>query len=308
MTIAAPRLDGRGWALLAALAFLWGASFSFIKIAAADIPAFTLVFFRVAIAAVVLHAVVFARRAPYPVQRVLYARYLLMGLINNLVPFTLIVYATSRLGAGSASILNATAPIFALIVAHVATEDEKITAAKLVGILLGLGGVAAMSGPQAFAGLTGDLLAVGAMLIAAFGYGLSAIYGRRFGGIDPTVSAACQLSAATLLLVPFMLVVDRPWGLAMPGAVPVLALVALAVLSTAIAYVIYWALIARAGGTNTTLVTLLIPVCALVFAWALLGEAFTLGEAAGVILIGLGLIVIDGRVFGRMFGPGRVRA
>jgi drug/metabolite transporter (DMT)-like permease len=299
MTIAAPRLDGRGWALLAALALLWGASFIFIKVAAMEIPAFTLVFFRVGIAAIVLHAVVLARRASYPGEPVLYARYVVMGILNNLVPFTFIVYATVRLGAGSASILNATAPIFALIVAHVATEDERITAPKLAGILLGLGGVAAMAGPQTVAGLSGDLLAVGAMLIAAFGYGVSAIYGRRFGGIDPTVSAACQLTAATLLLGPFMLVVDRPWGLAMPGVVPLLALVGLAVLSTALAYVIYWALIARAGGTNTMLVTLLIPVSALFFAWALLGEAFTLAEAAGMILIGLGLIVIDGRLVKR---------
>jgi drug/metabolite transporter (DMT)-like permease len=251
----------------------------------------------------VLHAVLFARGASYPTRPVLYFRYVVMGILNNLVPFTFIVYATSRLGAGSASILNATAPIFALIVAHVATADEKITPAKLTGILLGMCGVAAMAGPQAVAGLTGDLLAVGAMLIATLGYGVSAIYGRRFGGIDPTVSAACQLSAATLLLAPFVLAVDRPWTLAMPGLMPLLALVALAVFSTALAYVIYWALIVRAGGTNTVLVTLLIPIGGVFFAWLLLGEAFTLAEAAGIILIGLGLLVIDGRLFARAVVP-----
>jgi drug/metabolite transporter (DMT)-like permease len=298
--ITVPTLDGRGWALLVALALLWGASFSFIKVAAVDMPAFTLVFFRVGIAALVLHVIVLARHARYPARREVLARYLVMGFLNNLIPFTLIVYATTRLGAGSASILNATAPIFALVVAHIATHDEKITQAKLVGILLGLAGVAAMAGPQAVAGLTGDLLAVGAMLLAAFGYGLSAVYGRRFGGIDPTVSAACQLTAATLLLLPFMLIVDRPWTLAMPGVAEVMALLALAVASTALAYVIYWALIARAGATNTVLVTLLIPVFSLFLAWAMLGEAFTLPEAAGMTLIGLGLVVIDGRALGRL--------
>lgn len=308
MAIAAPRLDGRGWSLLAVLALLWSASFIFIKVAAAEIPTFTLVLVRVGLAALVLHAVVLARRTPYPTRPTLYGRYALMGFLNNLVPFALIVYATARLGAGSASILNATAPIFALIVAHVVTEDERITPAKLLGILLGMGGVAAMAGPQAVAGLTGDLLAVGAMLVATFGYGLSAIYGRSFGGIDPTVSATCQLSASTLMLVPIVLVVERPWALAMPGATSLFAVGALAVLSTALAYVIYWALIARAGGTNTILVTLLIPVGGVFFAWALLGEAFTLAEAAGMILIGLGLVVIDGRLFGRMFSVGRVRA
>jgi drug/metabolite transporter (DMT)-like permease len=169
-----------------------------------------------------------------------------------------------------------------------------------------MAGVAAMAGPQAVAGLTGDLLAVGAMLVATLGYGLSAIYGRRLGGIDPTVSAACQLTAATLLLLPFMLVIEQPWTLPVPGALPVLSLVALAVLSTSIAYVIYWALIARAGGTNTMLVTLLIPVGGVFFAWLLLGETFSLSEAAGMSLIGLGLIVIDGRVFRRRPGPAHV--
>jgi drug/metabolite transporter (DMT)-like permease len=135
---------------------------------------------------------------------------------------------------------------------------------------------------------------------AAFGFGASAVYGRRFAGIDPTVSAACQLTAATLLLLPFMLVVDRPWALAMPDAAGVMALLALAVASTALAFVIYWALIARAGATNTILVTLLIPVFSLVVAWALLGEALTLAKAAGMTLIALGLVVIDGRAVGRL--------
>jgi drug/metabolite transporter (DMT)-like permease len=296
---AAPRLDGRGWALLVTLALLWGASFSFVKVAAVDMPPFTLVFFRVGIAALVLHAVVRSRHARYPTREV-FVHYLVMGFLNNLIPYTLMVYATVRLGAGSASILNATAPIFTLVVAHIATQDEKITSAKLVGILLGVAGVAAMAGPQAVAGLTGHLPAVGAMLLAAFGFGASAVYGRRFAGIDPTVSAACQLTAATLLLLPFMLVVDRPWTLGVPDAAGIMALLALAVASTALAFVIYWALIARAGATNTILVTLLIPVFSLVVAWALLGEALTLAKAAGLTLIGLGLVVIDGRAVGRL--------
>lgn len=308
MAIAPPTLDSRGWTLLCALALLWGVSFIFIKVAATEIPTLTLVFVRVGLAALVLHAVVLARGLAFPARPALYAGYTIIGFFNNLVPFTLIVYATSRLGAGSASILNATTPIFALLVAHVATADEKITPAKLAGILIGMGGVAAMAGPHAVAGLRGDLLAVGAMLAAALCYGFSAIYGRRFQGVHPTVSASCQLSAAAIMLLPLMAIVDRPWALPMPGAMPVFAMTALAVLSTALAYMIYWALLLRAGGTNTMLVTLLIPVCALFFAWALLGEAFTLAKAAGITLIGLGLVVIDGRLFGRIFGSGRVRA
>jgi drug/metabolite transporter (DMT)-like permease len=272
-------------------------SFIFIKVAADSIPALTLVLIRVGLAAAVLHAVVLARRLDYPRSPGTFGRFAVMGMINNIIPFALIVYATSRLGAGSASILNATAPIFALIVAHFATADEKITPAKVAGILLGLGGVAAMAGPQAVAGLNADLAAIAAMLVACFFYGLSAVYGRGFRGIDATVSATCQLSASALLLLPVAFVVEQPWRVPFPGMVAITAVVALALVSTALAYVVYYALILRAGATNTILVTLLIPVGGVVLAWALLGEALSPWEAAGMLLIGLGLAIIDGRLF-----------
>jgi drug/metabolite transporter (DMT)-like permease len=290
--------DGRSWALLFALAILWSASFIFIKIAGAEIPAFTLVLVRVAMAALVLHAIVLATARRYPKQPAMLFRYAIMGLINNVVPFVLIVYATARLGAGTASILNATAPIFALVIAHFVTADERMTPVRTAGILLGFGGVAALAGPQASAGLTGDLWAVGAMLVACFFYGLSAIYGRGFAGIDATMSATCQLTASTLLLLPLAVVIDRPWVLASPGWAAILSTVALAVLSTALAYILYYALIARAGATNTILVTLLIPVGGVFLGWAVLDEVLAAGEAAGMLLIGLGLVVVDGRALG----------
>ena len=299
-----PNLDGRSWALLVALALLWSVSFIFIKVAAAEVPAFTLVLLRVGLAAIVLHAVVLAQGKSYPAAPRLLGRYAVMGVINNIFPFVLIVYATAKLGAGAASILNATAPIFALLIAHIATQDEKITAAKTAGILLGVAGVAAMAGPQAVAGLTGDLVAVAAMLVACFFYGLSAIFGRGFSGVDPTVSATCQLTASTLILLPLVAAVEQPWNMPMPGAVTWLAIAALAVFSTSLAYVFYYALIRRAGATNTILVTLLIPIGGVFFAWLLLGEALTVAEAAGMLLIGLGLVVIDGRVL-RRFAPAR---
>jgi drug/metabolite transporter (DMT)-like permease len=138
------------------------------------------------------------------------------------------------------------------------------------------------------------------MLAATFFYGLSAVIGRSFGGIDPTVSATCQLSASTLMLLPVVLAVDRPWTMATPGAAALLSALALALVCTALAYVIFYALIARAGGTNAILVTLIIPVGGVLLAWLLLGEVLTLGEAAGMLLIALGLIVIDGRALRRL--------
>jgi len=295
MQLDTPRLDGRSWALLVALALLWSASFVFIKVAGAEIPTFTLVLVRVALAAFVLHAMVLLGRRRYPDRLPMMRRYLVMGLINNVVPFAFIVYATVRLGAGGASILNATAPIFAMVIAHFATADERITVAKLGGILLGLGGVAAMAGPEAAAGLGGNLAAVAAMLVACFFYGLSAVYGRGFAGIDPIVSATCQLTGATLLLLPLALAFERPWTMPMPGGAAILATLALAILSTALAYTLFYRLISRAGATNTLLVTLLIPMGGVFLGWAMLGEALTPGEAAGMLLIGLGLVVIDGR-------------
>ena len=182
MSIATPTLDGRSWALLLALALLWSVSFIFIKVAAAEIPVLTLVLVRVG-ARGAGAARRRARAAGGAIRRgrAMLARYAVMGLINNVLPFALIVYATARIGAGAASILNATAPIFALLVAHVVTADEKITPAKLVGILLGVGGVAAMAGPQALAGLTGDLLRGRRDARSPrFFYGVSAIFGRGF--------------------------------------------------------------------------------------------------------------------------------
>lgn len=295
-----PRLDGSGWTLLLALALLWSASFIFIKMAGAEIPIFTLVLVRVGLAALVLHAFVLASGRRYPSEPAVLMSYAVMGVLNNVLPFALIVYATANIGAGAASILNATSPIFALLVAHVATADEKVTPAKLAGILLGIGGVSAMVGPEALTGLTGHVLAGAAMLLASFFYGVSAVFGRRFRGIDATVSATCQLSASALILLPLALAIDRPWSMAMPTTIALGSAVALAIFSTSVAYVLYYALIRRAGATNTILVTLLIPAGGVFLAWGLLGEAFTVSEAVGLLLIGSGLLVIDGRLLARL--------
>lgn len=300
---ASPKLDGLSWILLLALALLWSISFIFIKVAGEEIPVFTLVLVRVGLAALVLHALVLATGRAYPRRPKLLLRYVGMGVLNNVIPFALIFHATASLGAGAASILNATSPIFALLVAHVVTADEKVTPAKLLGILLGVGGVAAMVGPDALAGLSGELLAAAAMVLASFFYGVSAVFGRSFRGIDATVSATCQLTASTLILLPIALVVDRPWLLPMPSATSIVSAVGLAILSTSFAYVLYYALIRRAGATNTILVTLLIPVGGVMLSWLLLDEAFTPAEAVGMLLIGWGLLVIDGRVLARLRRP-----
>jgi drug/metabolite transporter (DMT)-like permease len=293
-------LDGTVWTLLIALSLLWGASFIFIKIAAVDIPIFTLVFLRVALAALALHAVIVVTGRAYPAGLAIYGRYGLMGLLNNAIPFVLIVYATPRIGAGAASILNATTPIFTLIVAHILTADEKITAAKAGGIALGFAGVVVMIGPKAFGGLSTEVLAALAMLGATLAYGFSAVVGRSFKSIDPVVSAACQLTASTLILAPLAFALETPWQLAMPGLPAIAATLGFALLSTALAYVLFFRIIMRAGGTNVMLATLLVPISAVALGVAFLGEVVSPADLGGMALISAGLIIIDGRVMRRL--------
>ncbi len=292
-------LDGTVWTMLIALSLLWGVSFIFIKIAAVDIPVFTLVFARVALAALALHVVIVATGRSYASGLAIHGRFGLMGLLNNAVPFVLIVYATPRIGAGAASILNATTPIFTLIVAHILTTDEKITARKAGGIVLGVAGVVAMIGPQAFGGLSTQVLAALAMLGATLAYGFSAVVGRGFRAIDPVVSAAGQLTASALMLAPLAIIAETPWRLAMPGMPAILATLGFALLSTALAYILFFRILIRAGGTNVMLVTLLIPVSAVALSVAFLGEVIGAGDLGGMALISAGLIVIDGRLITR---------
>jgi drug/metabolite transporter (DMT)-like permease len=298
--MASPQIDRASWIMLLCLSLLWSASFLFMKVAAESLPILTLVLIRVGVAAAVLQVAVALRRSPRPKGAPILLRYALIGIFNNLLPGALIVYATIRIGAGAASILNATAPIFTLLIAHFATTDEKMTVPKLVGITLGFLGVVAMSAPGAMGGVGSEQLAILAMLAATFCYGLSAMIGRSFGGIPPLVSAAYQLTAATLMLAPIVLLVEPPWTLDAPSAEAIAAALALALLSTALAYVLFFAVIARSGATNVMLVTLMIPVSGVILAWLFLGEALELDEALGMALIGLGLVVLDGRTLAAM--------
>lgn len=291
-----PEVDAQSWLMLVGLSLLWGASFLFIKIAAADIPIFSLVFLRVALAALVLHLFIVATGRPYPADRRILRLYLLMGLLNNAIPFVLIVYATPRIGAGAAGILNAMTPVFTLLIAHWLTADEKITARRLTGILIGFAGVVVMIGPKAIGGLGVAVLAAFAMLGATVSYGFSAVVAKNFRGVDPAVSSACQLTASSALVLPLALAVDRPWSLPMPGVEAIWATIGFAILSTAVAYILFFRIISRAGGTNVMLVTLLIPPSAVLLGMVFLDERLLPEELAGMLLISAGLLVIDGRV------------
>jgi drug/metabolite transporter (DMT)-like permease len=227
-----------------------------------------------------------------------WAAFFVMGLLNNVAPFSLVVWGQSHIASGLAAILNATTPLWTVVVAHFLTADEKMTGKRIAGVIFGIAGVAVMIGPTALEGLGANLMAELAVLLAALSYAFAGVYGRRFArmGIDPVLTAAGQTTASTLILTPIALWVDRPWTLAAPGPATWGAVVGIAVLSTAVGYVLYFRLLASAGATNLLLVTFLIPVSAILLGAFVLGERLDPRHYFGMGLIGLGLAAIDGRL------------
>ncbi len=281
------------WGLLLVLALLWGGSFFFSKIAVGAMPPLTVVLCRVTLAALTLNVAVLLGGRRMPADRGLWGAFFVMGLLNIVIAFSLIFWGQTQIASGLAAILNATTPLFTVLVAHVATNDEKLSASRLLGVLTGVVGVAVMIGPGAFAG--GGTLARIAVLGAALSYSFAAIWGRRFRDLPPVITATGQLSASALVMAPVALLIDRPWSLEVPSPRVVWALIALALLSTAAGYIVYFALLARAGATNVLLVTLLIPPSALLLGSLFLAEAVEPRDLAGLAFIAGGLAAIDGR-------------
>lgn len=286
------------WGLLLLLSLLWGGSFFFVGVAVKELPPLTIVFARVSLAAALLWL-------SAPLTGLSPARILanapalaFLGLINNAVPFTLIVWGQTHLASGLASILNASTPVMTVIAAHFLTASEKLNARKLVGALCGLLGVAWMIGPDVVRGLADNVAAEGASLAAALSYALASIFARRFRGrgLAPIEVAAGQVAAASVLLAPLALAVDRPWELTAPSPAAVGALIAIAALSTAFAYAVYFRILAGAGATNVVLVTLLAPATSVALGAAVLAERLAPRHFFGLALIAAGLAFIDGRL------------
>lgn len=285
------------WGMLLVLSVLWGGSFFFIGVAVKELPPFTIVALRVGLAAVALLVVIRALGLAMPGDRRTWLAFVGMGLLANLIPFCLIVWGQTRIASGLASILNATTPLFTVIVAHLLTTDEKLTGNKLAGVSIGFAGVALMIGPAVLSGLGADPWAQLAVLGAALSYGFSGIFGRRFKvmGVHPLITAAGQVSASTLMLAPIALLLDHPWTLTLPTPATIAAIAGLALLSTALAYVLFFRVLATAGATNLSLVTFLIPPSAILLGSLVLGERLEAGHFLGMALIAAGLATIDGR-------------
>jgi drug/metabolite transporter (DMT)-like permease len=302
MSIAAQRtMTPAEWGLLIGLSVLWGGSFFFTEVALRELPAFTLVLLRVGVAALVLNLVVVATGLRMPKSPGIWSAFIGMGLLNNALPFCLIVWGQTQIASGLAAILNATTPLWAVVAAHFLTADEKMSGNRIGGALAGFAGVAVMVGPALLAEFGTDAWAQLAVVGAALSYALAGIYGRRFRRMDmaPMITATGQVTASTFMLLPASLLVDQPWQLPLPGAATVGAVLGMAVLSTALGYVIYFRLLSSAGATNLMLVTFLIPLSAILLGAMVLQERLDPRHFAGMALIGAGLAAIDGRLLPR---------
>ena len=238
-------------ALLLLLATLWGASYTFLKIAVATIPPVTLIAGRTLIAGLLLVVIMRWRGITLPADAANWRRFLFQACFNSVLPWTMVAWGTRALDAGVATILNSTAPIFTFFLTFAITRHEAVTSRKLVGVVAGMVGICLIVGVQALGGLGEQLAAQIVMLLAAICYAGAAIFGRAFKDLDPMVPAAGSLLCGAAILIPLSLVVDRPWTLA-PSMNSLLALLALAVFSTALAFVIYFRLIRTLGSVGTT--------------------------------------------------------
>jgi drug/metabolite transporter (DMT)-like permease len=292
------QMNRADWAILVALALIWGGAFFLISVAVHAIAPLTYVWLRLTIAAAALWLFLWWKGDSIALPRSVWGSILLLALLNNAIPFALFGWGQTHIASGLASILNATTPIWGVVVAHFFTSDERMSPRKIAGVLLGFGGVATMIGPSLLSNIGTDALAQLACVVASFSYALAAVWARRFRrmGLAPMSVTTGQLSAGALMMLPVALVVDRPWNDALPGLGPIAAVTALALLCTAFAYVLYFRLIDSSGATNALLVTLLVPPTAILLGALFLGEALAPQDFLGLMLIALGLAAIDGRL------------
>lgn len=291
------RMGAAEWGFLLALAGAWGGIFLLNRFALDGFPPLTAVFLRLGLAAPLLLALVRFQGGRLPTSLRAWSAFALMGFLNNALPFTLFVWAQQSIPSGLAAIINATSPFFTAFLAHMLTSDERLGAAKLAGLLLGLGGVIVLIRPGVLGGLGRDVVAELVLLMAPISYAFAGLWGRRFRALSPSVAACGMVVSSTVMMAPVALLHDHPWMLT-PGALAWGAVGAQAAIGTALAYWLYFRILRTAGATNLLLVTLLMPPAAMLLGALVLDERFAWTAFAGLALIFLGLAAIDGRLLG----------
>jgi drug/metabolite transporter (DMT)-like permease len=296
------------WLLLGVLGLIWGAGFLFTKIAVRDILPLTIVLLRTAMAATILLVVLRVRGIPLPPRSLAGWRpYLVLGLVNIALPFTLNSWGLTRIDSSLAGILTATVPVFTVVIAHLATDDERSTAPTVLGVAIGMVGAIVIVGPNTSVLTSGSGLGKLAVMMSCVCYGIAGVYARSLRGTKPMVIAACQLLVAAFVLLPVALIVDRPWSSVTWSRDAILSVIVLTLFSTVAAYLLYFRILAGAGAVNAALVTYLIPVVAVILGTVFLDERFALSQALGMVLIFASLGVIDGRLARWLSGLRAVR-
>ncbi|MGL4635219.1 MAG: DMT family transporter [Beijerinckiaceae bacterium] len=304
-------MTAKDWGKLLLLSFIWSTSFLFAAIAVKGwpqgvsngLPPMTVVMLRVMVASTTLLIILRVMGMSIPTTRPAWFAFFGMGLLNNVIPFSLFFWGQSQMPAsvavGLASILNATTPLFTVAILHVMLPNEKATGPKIVGILLGLVGVAILMGVDTLSGADISIIGQIACLCAALSYGFAGLFARRFKALEisPMQTAFGQVTASSVMLVPLVAIFDQPWLLPAPGLGPVMAILAMGVLATALAYILFFQILSSAGATNLSLVTLLIPPSAILLGVIVMGETLKPQHLIGMLFIGLGLAAIDGRLW-----------
>jgi drug/metabolite transporter (DMT)-like permease len=289
------------WAMLLTLSMVWGGSFFFNRIAVAEIPVFTIVACRVVLGAGLLWLVVLITRTKLPSEPRIYGQLFVLGFINSVIPFSLIVWGQTHLGSGLASIINATTPFFTVIVANAFLADERLTLQKFAGVITGIAGVSAMIGLSAFADAGTNVLAELALVASSIAYAIGTPFARRFRALPPLIVATGQITSAAIIITPVALIIDHPWTLS-PSPAAMASVAGLASLCTAFAYLLYFRILRSAGATNVALVTFLVPVSAILLGILFLGEQLEARQIAGMLAISAGLALIDGRLLRKLTG------
>lgn len=293
------RMDERDWSRLVLLSVLWGSTFFFTGVALKELPPLTLVFLRLSLATLILLPVLRINRIRFPIGMAGWWPYAVMALINNVIPFSLLVMGQTYIPGGMAAVVNATTPVFTVLVAAIFGE-EKLILRRVAGVLLGLCGVIILKGYE-FDINSKQSIGIALCLGATTCFGFSALWAkRRLAGAPPIGAATFQLLSGSVMMLVLASIFDRPWQLQMPGLITWLAVLGIASLSTALAFILFFQIITRSGASNVMLVTLLVPVSAILLGYFFLDERIEVREIVGAIVIASALLVMDGRVF-RMF-------
>ncbi len=287
------------WAMIILLSIIWGGSFLFGRIAVLEIPPMTLVLLRVGLAAIAIWAFILVTKRGSIITKWFAWNILGLAILNNVIPFSFILYGQKEIGSGLASIVTAMTPIWTIIIANYLTADEKLSRRKVAGILLGFIGVAILMGGDIWNGLQASAIAQASVLLATISYGFAGVYGKRFKGVDPILIAAGQLTASTIIMGIIVIWSGDAIGLEMPSSLAIWSVIGIAIPCTAFAYVLFFKILSTAGATNVSLVTFLVPVSAVILGIVFLDEKLTHWHLGGMLLIIAGLAVLDGRILGR---------